>query len=543
MGAAVLAALGALLVCGCEARITEVVVVVDSELRVPVDIDAIALRVNTTGRVVPGLDAPLTGPDAVSLPLTLGLRSESDAATSFSVVVRGLRAGGERIRAEVATRFVPGERRVLRIRLESACLGVMCADGETCRDAECRPVAVDPQFLPPLSSLDLGVGPGPRDAGTDLGPRDAEPPDAGDVDAGDIDAGVMDAGDVDAGAMDAGCVAGDAGVVGAPPGCMLAKPPARPLCADDGMDVGAQHFALRDVVLDQSGDRWRTLGWDLDGNCTDALASMPATECVPPAAPAPTDGLSGIDNVFGATISAQFIAYQPELATATALAVENGRNVPLVYLENWNGLPDDPRVTVSMAFAVDLVPAGTPIPAGGVTYSNMLPPPRWDGTDTAYVSSSVFPLPGRSVLYDDNAWVAGGMIVARLPDRADVDLPGGLGAVRIQLTDLRLTARIAAAGAGAYALSDVLLTGRWPQSDLSRFLDQIGVCPGSPTTDLVRTGFGVVLTRAMDVRATPGTGGPGVLCDAVSTAIPFENGVSVTLGDMVPVELTPYECP
>ena len=75
--AAAFATLGAaLLLAGCEARITEVVVVVDSTLRVPQDVDALDVRVNTTGRMVPGLDAPLTGPDAVAPPLTLGLRSD-----------------------------------------------------------------------------------------------------------------------------------------------------------------------------------------------------------------------------------------------------------------------------------------------------------------------------------------------------------------------------------------------------------------------------------------------------------------------------------
>lgn len=517
----------ALLSAGCTAKITEVVVVVDTDLRIPAQIDSIDVRVTSPGQTFPGLDAPLDGPTRNSLPLTVGLRSESDSDTPFSVVVRGLLRGSEQIRAEVSTRFVPGERRVLRIRLTESCLGVMCRSGDTtCRDGECRDIAVDPQLLPPLSSLDLGV-------------------DAQAIDGGPVDSGLGDAA-IDAAIDDAGpdgggsCTAGDAGVVGSPVGCTPARPDARPECADDGETVGPLHFAMRDIVIDQGGDRWRTLGFDLDGQCTDALAPMPSAECAPRSAPAPTDGRNGIDNTFGGEIVQQFLTYQPDFSTNTTVALENGRTVPIVTLDRWNGLPDDPRVQLSVAFAVDLIPAGETVTPGSVTLDNTYPDPMWDGTDTAYPSSSSFGAGGRAVLFDDNAYVAGGQIVARLPDRADLNLPGSVGVVRIRLTDVRLTGQLVDGGA---SLANTSLTGRWPEADLLMFLDDLGICPGDPTADLIRAGFAVILARSADVRATAGTGGPGVTCDAVSTAIPFENGIRVTLGETVPVTLLPSMCP
>lgn len=515
-------------VTGCEAKITEVVVVVDTDLRIPMDLDAIEVRVNTAGKMVPGLDASLTGASAHALPFTLGLRSESDSDTAFNVVVRGLRFGVEQLRATVSTRFVPGERRLLRIFLTADCLGMTCSEADTtCRDGMCRNVYVDPGLLPPLSSFDLGV--------------DAQSVDAGPAEGGPVD-GFIDAGEDDAGPVDAGdlCAAGDSGVVGAPPGCVPARPLARPVCLDDGVTVGPLYFGLRDLIIDQSGDRWRTLGWDLDGDCTDALESMPATECEPPAAPAPTDGLNGIDNVFGSAIVPQFLTYAPEFGTGTAGSLASGKGVPIVTLDGWNGLPDDPRVVVSLAYAVDVVPAGTVIPPGGVTLTNTFPAPAWDGTDVAYPSSASFGAGGRSILMDDNAYVAGGMIVARLPDRADLDLPGAAGTVRARVTEFRFSAQLVGSGT---ALTHALLTGRWPESDMLMFLSDLGICPGTASNDLIRAGFAVVLARSMDVRATPGTGGPGVTCDAVSTVFPFENGVRVTWGEITAVTLPPYACP
>lgn len=513
-----------LFAAGCEAKITEVVLLVETDLRVPEDIDTISVRVNTPGRNIPGLDAPLTGSVRNSLPLSLGLRSESDADTPFTVVVRGLMRGTERIRAEVSTRFVPGERRLLHIRLTMECLGVTCADGETtCRYGECREVFVDPALLPPFAGFDLGV-------------------DAQVVDGGPVEGGPEDAGDRDGAPPGDGgsCPAGDSGVVGAPPGCIPARPTARPVCLDDGATTGPVYFALHDVVVDQSGDRWRTLGWDLDGNCTDALSAMPATECEPPSSPAPTDGLNGIDNAFGAEIAPQFITYAPDFASGTEGALAHGRTVPIVTLDGWNGLPDDPRVAVSLAYTVDIVPAGTTIPAGGVTAVNTFPDPAWDGTDVAYLSSSAFGAGGRPILSDDNAYVAGGMIVARLPDRADLDLPGAAGTIRARLTDFRFTAQLAGDGT---ALTNALLTGRWPYSDMLMFLDDLGICAGTPMTDLILAGFSVVLSRSMDVRATPGTGGPGVVCDAISTVFPFQNAARVSLGGVVSIVLEPSACP
>jgi hypothetical protein len=529
-----------LLIGGCEATITEVVVVVETDLRVGVDINAIEVRVNVAGEAIPGLDASLMGADAHSLPLTLGLRSESDSDTPFSVEVRGLLRGAvsgtdrEVISTRVSTRFISGERRVLRIRLTADCVGTTCTGSDlTCRDGMCRNVYVNPSLLPPLSSLDLGVDARVVDAGpSDFGPRDFGSRDLGPDDGGPDDAGPPDGGGL--------CAAGDSGVVGAPVGCNPARPGARPVCPDTDGGVGALHFALRDVIIDQSADRWRTLGWDMDGDCTDALSATPVAECTPPGLAAPSDGLDGRDNAFGAQIVPQFLAFQPNIATETAASLATGSNVPVVSLDGWNGLPDDPRVVVSLAYAIDLIPAGTPIPDGGVTDTNTLPDPLWDGTDVAYLSSSAFDTGGSALLIDDNAYVANGMIVARLPDRADIDLPGQRGTVRARLTECRFSAQIVGAGT---ALTNALVTGRWSQSDMLSYINDLGICPGTPFNDSILAVFLTVLTRSMDVRATPGTGGPGIECNAVSTAFPFENGVRVEWGEITPIVLPPVACP
>src|SRR5690606_10830332 len=90
----------------------------------------------------------------------------------------------------------------------------------------------------------------------------------------------------------------DAGTVDAGP-CDLRQPAARP--EGDGDDGEEYVFGLRDVVLDQGGERWREIGLDLDGRCTVAPAFD--TECLPQRrARPPSDGEGGIDNTFGSSL-------------------------------------------------------------------------------------------------------------------------------------------------------------------------------------------------------------------------------------------------
>lgn len=88
-----------------------------------------------------------------------------------------------------------------------------------------------------------------------------------------------------------------------------------------------------------------------------------------------------------------------------------------------------------------------------------------------------------------------------------------------------------------------MFVGRWSYLDLLAHLDDLGVCPGTPATDMFLGAFDLLMRQSMDVRSIPGSGGPGVPCDAVSAALPFESGIPVRWGGTQPLELVPGDCP
>jgi hypothetical protein len=152
---------------GCRNSVTEIVLVVDSELAVP---DEIA-------RVGVVLDGAAAGPEAGSeidydltgqaLPATLGLLPAGDGAQPFSVEVRGERAdGGIVVRmAASGVRFVGGQNLMLVLPLRRACA---CAqpDCPISSAPGCETLAApvlppfSPDAVPPHATPDGGDGGG-----------------------------------------------------------------------------------------------------------------------------------------------------------------------------------------------------------------------------------------------------------------------------------------------------------------------------------------------------------------------------------------------
>jgi hypothetical protein len=100
--------------------------------------------------------------------------------------------------------YIPGQTRVLHMRLTADCRDVLCGDGLTCRRSVCESAEIAPLALPALGQPPPDVTAWDGAIADDAGGMDAGDMDAGDMDAGDMDAGDMDAGDMDAGDMDAG---------------------------------------------------------------------------------------------------------------------------------------------------------------------------------------------------------------------------------------------------------------------------------------------------------------------------------------------------
>lgn len=198
-------ALSALL-AGCSGdALTELVVVVDSELAVPTQLDEVTILVEGNDRIPQMARAVLSGAGAVALPATLGLRPSAAGAPQVTIRAHGSHASTRRVSAEVRTTFVEGRRLVVRIVLRSACIDVTCDPGSTCAPTgECVSSLIDPSTLPPFTGLLPRV---------DLGVRDASTRDLGVSDLGDGDLGGRDLG-ADLGRADLGVDAGRCGGIG-----------------------------------------------------------------------------------------------------------------------------------------------------------------------------------------------------------------------------------------------------------------------------------------------------------------------------------------
>jgi hypothetical protein len=414
--------------------LTELVVVVElgDGLEVPRDMTYATIRIERISGQLLRESVPFTGPDARAFPLTLGLTQAENQPDSLDIFVEGYLADMLAISRRVQTRFVSGDRRVVHIVLERACYVRTCDPGLTCRAGACVDPELDPNTLPRYTgtlpdagSVDAGMDAASADAGMDApiandAGRDAAP-----------DSPLDAASDA---ALDATTCEGDAGLAGAPAGCVLSRPPARVTCGGDGGDDGlVRTFALLDPVIDQSGGVWASSAFDLDGFCTNPLTPDSPQECMAPLGdPVQPDGPGGVDNVIGQSIYVSLLTFLPDFQRDTNASARRGRSVPILRVSGWNGEADDARVTLVIAAAIDVLPEGTSVPATGLEFENMLPQPRWDGTDTAYVAANYFAAGDERfpLLADDNAYVTGYTLVARMPDRAPIDfpVPRGVGA-------------------------------------------------------------------------------------------------------------------
>lgn len=330
---------------------------------------------------------------------------------------------------------------------------------------------------------------------------------------------------------DASLVETDAG----PPveACDGKAPPERP-AMPDGDDTESYYYGLRFVQLDQE-EEWRNIGFDLDGRCT--VEPTFDTECRPPMrSQPPSDGNDGIDNTFGSDLFPLVDIAIPNLQTSAHGADAEG-TMPALRLRGWNGEDDDARVDVTITTAIYAVPAD-PMTGDIPTFDvvNNKPQvggepflPLYDGTGSDYVflrDDTFFEGDiDRPLIRDDNAYVSGRVITARLPDRFELNFPSMVASLRVTLTDGVLTARISDDG---MQLEDVQVGGRWGLLDLLATAENVGLCRDNPQ-------YGILegqLDRIADVRAQPDTGGEGVLCDAISAGVSF-TGYRLTFGGLV----------
>lgn len=131
---------------GCGGKVTELILVVDSDIPAPSMIDAFNITVTgPSGRV----DFMTTRAYSGAPPLTLGLVPKGSVLQPVTLLVEGVHAGTVIATRTIVTGFDPGVERVVHVRIAQACLSQMCATGTTCDETgACVPTMVNSASLP-----------------------------------------------------------------------------------------------------------------------------------------------------------------------------------------------------------------------------------------------------------------------------------------------------------------------------------------------------------------------------------------------------------
>lgn len=169
---ALAAAVGA---AGCASPTTQLVVVVDTDLTIPGELDSVTVSVEGPSGMMETERSTLL--DRSDMPLTLGVAPSGDALGPITVTAVGRHVGTLVVLREHTLTLVRGESRMLVMHLSASCATApACDDTETCTERGCRPIEVDASSLPAWT----GMPPTLRDAGP--------PPDGGRLDGGGADA-------------------------------------------------------------------------------------------------------------------------------------------------------------------------------------------------------------------------------------------------------------------------------------------------------------------------------------------------------------------
>lgn len=298
----------------------------------------------------------------------------------------------------------------------------------------------------------------------------------------------------------------------------------RPEASTEGMETPEIAFGLRRVRLNQGGE-WREIGYDLDGYCTRAPDRLNECRIMDPS---PTDGVDGIDNVFGESLYPLVEAAVDNLEAMAVAAQEEGRGLPVLRIRQWNGTENDPQIEVVIAqgvFGTTAEASGGGPPAVDIISptewtladGSPLPLPTWDGDDYLWLRSDAF-LGGdieQPLIVDRTAYMRDGVFVARLPDGVDIIFPTDDIGVLVRLTDAVATGVLSEDG---LTLDPVIVAGRWRVTDLLGTAENIGLCEGTPL-------YNTLANRLEDIAdvlgQSPDPGAPLVNCDAVSIGVTF----------------------
>ena len=136
------------LLAACSGQ-TQLVVVVETNLDVPGEIDSVDVVVTAPDGLQTVVPQEVGGAGDPSFPLTLGVTPEADALGPIGVAAVGRLDGVEVVRTTATgLTLVPGETRVLQLALVRSCMGRTCPTGERCGVDGCASATTDVGALP-----------------------------------------------------------------------------------------------------------------------------------------------------------------------------------------------------------------------------------------------------------------------------------------------------------------------------------------------------------------------------------------------------------
>jgi alpha-tubulin suppressor-like RCC1 family protein len=142
----------ALAASGCGTKTTEIILVIDTDLGVPAEMDRLQISVTGPTQSADPISVDLTAPGIPAFPMTLGL-TPTGALSPVTLHVDGVKSGVAVVTREVRTGFADGKSRTLYVLLTLSCLGAACPTNQTCSMGICTSVDSPGDSLPPFKGV------------------------------------------------------------------------------------------------------------------------------------------------------------------------------------------------------------------------------------------------------------------------------------------------------------------------------------------------------------------------------------------------------
>lgn len=278
---------------------------------------------------------------------------------------------------------------------------------------------------------------------------------------------------------------------------------------------------------------WLSLGLDLDCLNTGETGEPASCKAAPSAGGKKVqDGLQGRDNSFGNNFGGLMRdmvgALNRNVEEKHNEALRDGVRSVLLVIEDFNGEPDDPKVTLTMLLSV-----------GTVDETKAHVAPSWNGQDVWSVDSNcVAQFSGEPKFKDSEAYVSGHVLVAHMPNGVSFSFHAENSDLVVGLNHSTLQMRLSD---DLKHLTDGVISGVWPRVSaaeaLSGYANGLGICPGNFAWPLLEQ----AIANSVDIRLD-GIPSPESECQGISLGAAFTAERALRGPVVDPPEPVPNPC-